>query len=213
MTRNGRAHFITLEGGEGAGKSTQGKRLLARLQKQGIAAILTREPGGSPGAEEIRKLLVEGEPGRWDALTEALLMFAARADHVARTIRPALANHKWVIADRFTDSTYAYQGAGRGIRTKNIAKIEEAVLGGLAPDLTLILDLPVQEGLKRAHARAATAETRFEKFDIAFHQRLREGFHEIAKANPERCVLIDASGPEDQVAESIWREMHSRFGL
>lgn len=213
MTRNGRAQFITLEGGEGAGKSTQGKHLLANLQKRGIAAVLTREPGGSPGAEEIRKLLVEGEPGRWEAMTEALLMFAARADHVARTIRPALAGHKWVIADRFTDSTYVYQGIGRGLRAKKIAEIEETVLDGLEPDLTLILDLPVQEGLKRAHTRAASAETRFEKFDIAFHQRLREGFHEIAKANPERCVLIDASVSEDQVAERIWREVQSRFGL
>src|SRR6185312_5766962 len=106
MNKNGRAHFITLEGGEGAGKSTQAKKLSAELQKLGITSVLTREPGGSPGAEEIRKLLVEGEPGRWDALTEALLMFAARADHLARTIKPALAAHKWVIADRFTDSTY-----------------------------------------------------------------------------------------------------------
>ncbi len=212
MNKNGRAHFITLEGGEGTGKSTQGKRLAARLEASGIANVLTREPGGSPGAEEIRKLLVEGEPGRWDVLTEALLMFAARADHVARTIRPALENNKWVISDRFTDSSYVYQGVGRGLRAGKIAGIEDVVLEGFEPDLTLILDLPVQEGLKRAKARNSS-ETRFEKFDIGFHQRLRNGFHEIARANPGRCVLIDASGSEDQVAEAIWREMQSRFGL
>jgi dTMP kinase len=212
MNRNGRAHFITLEGGEGAGKSTQAKRLAAQLQALGIQSVLTREPGGSPGAEEIRKLLVEGEPERWDALTEALLMFAARADHVARTIRPALASHKWVIADRFTDSTYVYQGIGRRLRVQRIAAIEKAVLDGLEPDLTLILDIPVQEGLKRANARHGS-ETRFEKFDLDFHRRLREGFVEIAKANPERCVLIDASGSEDQVAERIWHEVQTRFGI
>lgn len=212
MNKNGRTHFITLEGGEGTGKSTQGKHLAARLQASGIANVLTREPGGSPGAEEIRKLLVEGEPGRWDALTEALLMFAARADHIARTIRPALESNKWVISDRFTDSSYVYQGVGRGLRAAKITEIEDVVLEGFEPDLTLILDLPVQEGLKRAKARNGT-ETRFEKFDIDFHQRLRDGFHEIAKANPERCVLIDASGSEDHVAEAIWREMQSRFGL
>ncbi|HTO40247.1 MAG TPA: dTMP kinase [Rhizomicrobium sp.] len=212
MTANGQAHFITLEGGEGAGKSTQAKRLAAQLLSKGITTVLTREPGGSPGAEEIRKLLVEGEPGRWDAMTEALLMFAARADHVARTIRPALAAHKWVIADRFTDSTYVYQGAGRGLRAKKITLLEDAVLGGLEPDLTLILDLPVQEGLKRAEARRGS-EDRFEKFDMTFHQSLREGFREIAKANPVRCVLLDATGSEDQVAERIWREMQARFGL
>jgi len=212
MNKNGRAHFITLEGGEGTGKSTQGKHLAARLQAIGIAHILTREPGGSPGAEEIRNLLVQGEPGRWDALTEALLMFAARADHVARTIKPALDSHKWVISDRFTDSSYAYQGVGRGLRAGKLAEIEDVVLDGFEPDLTLILDLPVKEGLKRAQARNGH-ETRFEKFDVEFHQRLRAGFLEIAKANPERCRLIDASGSEDQVAEAIWREVQSRFGL
>jgi len=212
MNRNGRAHFITLEGGEGTGKSTQAKRLAEQLKTRGIATVLTREPGGSPGAEEIRNLLVQGEPGRWDAMTEALLMFAARADHVARTIKPALANHKWVISDRFTDSTYVYQGIGRRLRAQKIAALEDAVLEGLEPDLTVILDLPVQEGLKRAHERQGN-ETRFEKFDIDFHKRLREGFQEIAKANPERCVLIDASGSADDVASRIWREMQARFGL
>ena len=132
--------------------------------------------------------------------------------HVARTIKPALAAHKWVIADRFTDSTYVYQGAGRKLRAQKIAAIEDAVLEGLEPDLTLILDLPVQEGLKRAHARRGN-ETRFEKFDLDFHQRLRDSFHEIAKAHPERCVLIDASGSEEEVAGRIWREVQSRFGI
>ncbi len=207
-----KAHFITLEGGEGTGKSTQVRRLGGQLEAHGVANVLTREPGGSPGAEQIRALLVEGEPGRWDALTETLLMFAARADHVARTIKPALADGKWVIGDRFTDSSYAYQGVGRGLRPQTIAAIENVVLDGFEPDFTLVLDLPVEVGLKRAQARRS-AEMRFEKFDKGFHQRLREGFHEIAKANPTRCVIVDASGSEEQVAGLIWREVQARFRL
>jgi len=204
--------FITLEGGEGAGKTTQAKRLAARLASEKIRVVVTREPGGSPGAEEIRKLLVEGTPGRWDPLTESLLMFAARADHVAHTIKPALARGDWVISDRFTDSTYAYQGAGRGLPVETIAAIEAAVLDGFRPDLTLILDLPVDVGLKRAHARK-NAETRFEKFDIAFHETLRKAFHDIARRHPDRCVVVGARGSEDEVAALIWNIVAKRFNL
>src|ERR1700679_160499 len=157
--------FITLEGGEGAGKSTQAKRLAAALEKHGIKVVTTREPGGSPGAEEIRGLLVNGAPGRWDALTETLLVYAARADHVKRTIGPALLAGKWVICDRFTDSTYAYQGAGRGLARETIRRIDAVVLDDFKPDMTLVLDLDVETGLKRAAARASenpsAAESRF----------------------------------------------------
>ena len=145
--------FITLEGGEGAGKSTQAKRLAAALEARGISTVITREPGGSPGAEDIRKLLVQGETGRWVPLTETLLLYAARADHVARTIKPALAQGQWVICDRFADSSYAYQGAAAGLDRETIRRIESVAIGDFKPDFTLILDLPSEEGLKRANKR------------------------------------------------------------
>ena len=204
--------FITLEGGEGTGKSTQAGRLAAALEARGIAVVTTREPGGSPGAEEIRALLVNGAPGRWDAITETLLVYAARADHVARTIGPALVAEKWVISDRFTDSTYAYQGAGRGLARETIRRIDAVVLDDFKPDLTLMLDLDVETGLARAAGRGPK-ESRFEQFDRDFHERLRQAFLEIAKRNPDRCVLIDASGSEDDVAAAIWAQASQRLGL
>ncbi len=204
--------FITLEGGEGTGKSTQVKRLAATLAARGIKAVTTREPGGSPGAEEIRKLLVEGEPGRWNAITETLLVYAARADHVARGIGPALAADNWVISDRFSDSTFAYQGLGRGMDRETIRRIDSAVLDDFSPDLTLVLDLDVAVGLERAHARAGT-ENRFEKFGPEFHEKLRQAFLDIARRNPERCRVIDASGSEDRVAEAIFAAVSRRFDL
>ena len=204
--------FITLEGGEGTGKSTQIRRLAATLEKNGIAVLCTREPGGSPGAEEIRKLMVEGEPGRWNAVTETLLAYAARSDHVARTIGPALHADKWVISDRFNDSTFAYQGVGRGLARETIRRIDSAVLDDFAPDLTLILDLDVTIGLERALARGP-AENRFEKFGIEFHEKLRQAFLDIAKRSPERCRVIDASGSEEQVAEAIFAAVSRRFNL
>src|SRR5215475_6764567 len=153
--------FITLEGGEGGGKSTQAKRLAKALEAKGLTVLVTREPGGSPGAEEIRALLVNGAPGRWDALTETLLVYAARADHVGRTIGPALLADRWVISDRFTDSTYAYQGAGRGLARETIRRIDSIVLDDFKPELTLVLDLEVETGLQRAASRGK-AESRFE---------------------------------------------------
>jgi dTMP kinase len=204
--------FITLEGGEGTGKSTQARRLSAALQARGIASIVTREPGGSPGAEEIRKLLVEGEPGRWEVLTETLLVFAARTDHIARTIKPALAAGQWVICDRFMDSTYAYQGVARGLDRETIRRLESASVGDFRPNLTLVLDLPVALGLERAGARSG-AETRFEKFDATFHEKLRTAFRDTANRHAERCVLIDATGSEDEVAASIWNTVAKRFTL
>lgn len=204
--------FITLEGGEGSGKSTQVRRLAASLEKSGIASMITREPGGSPGAEEIRALLVNGEPGRWDALTETLLLYAARADHVRHVIGPALMAGKWVISDRFTDSTFAYQGAGRGVPRETIRRIDSVVLDDFKPDFTLVLDLDVDTGLKRAMARGG-AETRFENFDRDFHERLRQAFIDIAKRNPDRCALIDANGTEDEVTSAIWAAVSRRFAL
>ena len=206
------ARFITLEGGEGAGKSTQARRLSEALHARGIENIVTREPGGSPGAEDIRKLLVEGEPGRWSPAVETLLMFAARADHVERTIRPALAEGTWVICDRFTDSTFAYQGAGRCVNPDLIHRIEQVTIGDFRPDLTLILDLPVEEGFARIGDRAH-AENRFEKFDHAFHERLRSHFVKLAKREPERCVLIDSRGAPADVSEQIWHAVVTRLKL
>ena len=210
MTEPGR--FITFEGGEGAGKSTQARRLAATLEKRGISCIVTREPGGSPGAEEIRALLVNGEPDRWGALTETLLLYAARADHVARTIKPALAHGRWVICDRFADSTYAYQGAGRGVDRETVRRIEAVAIADFKPDCTFILDLPVEEGLKRANARSS-AESRFEQFDVTFHERLRQAFLDIAKRSPDRCRVIDASADADTVAQAIWKAVSARFAL
>lgn len=204
--------FITLEGGEGTGKSTQAKRLAAELEKRGIKTVVTREPGGSPGAEQIRQLLVEGEPGRWDALTETLLLFAARADHISRTIKPSLSSGSWVISDRFTDSTYAYQGVGRGMDRETIRRIETISVADFRPNLTLILDLPVSVGLERANARRS-GENRFEGFDTAFHEKLRQAFIDIARRNGDRCLLLDAGGREDEVAELIWQTVAKRFSL
>lgn len=204
--------FITLEGGEGTGKSTQAKSLAAALEGHTISALVTREPGGSPGAESIRKLLVEGEQGRWDTLTETLLMFAARSDHIRNTIKPALASGKWVVCDRFTDSTYAYQGIGRGLDRETIRRIDAVAVGDFKPDMTLVLDLPVDVGLARAKARPG-AEDRFEKFGIEFHEKLRTAYRDIAIRNGDRCVLLDASGSEDDVAKAIWSAVAKRFNL
>jgi dTMP kinase len=204
--------FITLEGGEGTGKSTQVRRLAASLEAKGLAVLATREPGGSPGAEQIRDLLVNGAPGRWDATTETLLVYAARADHVGRAIGPALLAGKWVVCDRFSDSTYAYQGAGRGLARETIRRIDAVVLDDFKPDLTLVLDLDVDIGVQRAMGRGG-GESRFEQFDRAFHDRLRQAFLDIAKRNPDRCVVVDASGSEDEVAAAIWVQVARRFGL
>lgn len=201
-----RGFFITLEGGEGSGKSTQGKRLRDTLENAGHAVVLTREPGGSPGAEAVRSLLVTGEPDRWDGLTEALLLFAARRDHVERTIRPALNHGAIVISDRFADSTMAYQGYGHGLGRRKIEALYSLALNDFRPDLTLIMDMPVEEGLKRAVSRGAStgsSEQRYEDMDVAFHHRLREGFLDIAKREPDRCNLVDASGTEEDVAARL----------
>ncbi len=206
--------FITLEGGEGAGKSTQARLLAKRLEGLGYEVVLTREPGGSPGAEAIRQLLVTGETDRWTARTEALLHFAAREDHLARTIRPALARGAWVISDRFVDSTFAYQGIAQGLGEAAIKTLSALVIGEDMPALTLILDLPVDLGLSRAHRRAGadnSAEDRYERMDTTFHQTLRNAFLSIAHTEPQRCVVIDAASDTDDVARQIWHSVTSRL--
>ncbi len=202
--------FITFEGGEGAGKSTQAALLAASLEKSGKEMLLSREPGGSPGAEEIRDLLVRGEPDRWGAMSEALLHSAARADHLEKTVRPALGRGAWVICDRFADSTLAYQGYGRGLDKAAIEALGRLVLGDLAPDLTLILDLPAENGLLRAAARGEGGD-RYERMGEAFHRRIGEGFRAIAKANPARCRLIDGTGSVAEIQAVIERVISQKF--
>lgn len=197
-----RGIFITFEGGEGAGKSTQLRRLAERLAARGREVATTREPGGSEGAEAVRGLLVEGAADRWSPMSETLLLYAARADHLERLIRPALARGAIVLCDRFADSTRAYQGAAGGVSPAFIDTLEREVLGDTRPHLTLILDLPAERGLDRAAGRGG-AEARFESKGLAFHQRLRDGFLAVAKAEPERCVVIDADQGLDRVTADI----------
>ncbi len=219
MTSGQMGKFITIEGGEGAGKSTQASLLAGTLGKSGMEVLLSREPGGSPGAEEIRKLLVLGAPDRWDALSEALLHCAARADHLEKTVRPALDRGAWVICDRFADSTLAYQGYGRGMETGAIEALTRLVVGDLQPDLTLILDLAAEDGLQRAAERAqggramGGGEDRYERMDAAFHARLRDGFRAIARQNPARCVLVDAAASVAEVQAEIGRIVAEKFAL
>jgi dTMP kinase len=205
-----RGRFITFEGGEGAGKTTQIRRLAERLPSLAPETVITREPGGSPGAELLRDLLVRGSVDRWSPTSETLILYAAREDHLQRLIRPALARGAWVLSDRFADSTRAYQGAAGGADTALIADLERAVVGADQPDLTLILDVPVELGLSRAHGRGG-AETRFEDKGVAFHNRLRDAFLAIAQNEPARCVVIDATQPPDVVAEAIWTVVSARL--
>jgi dTMP kinase len=198
-----RGRFITFEGGEGVGKSTQIRRLAARLQDAGHEVVATREPGGSPGAESIRDIVLRGSADRWSPVTEALLMYAARRDHIERVIRPALDRGAWVVCDRYADSTRAYQGVAGGTDPGLISALEQYVLDGAHPDLTLVFDLDPELGLARAVDRAG-AEMRFESKGASFHARLREAFLAIAAAEPKRCKVIDASGTQDEVEAAVW---------
>ncbi|WP_296342335.1 dTMP kinase [Reyranella sp.] len=202
--------FITLEGGEGAGKSTQIARLKEFLEKRGRAVVTTREPGGAPGAEMVRKLLVEGPAERWDGVTEALLHFAARREHLRSTVWPALKRGDWVVSDRFADSTMAYQGYGHGIDRALLDKLYGIAVGDFRPDLTLILDLPIEAGLARASARRGN-ETRYESLPLEFHERVRRGFLDIAAAEPDRCAVIDATSDVDAVASAIGNAVVQRL--
>ncbi len=204
--------LITLEGGEGAGKSTQAARLAQSLADRGLTVVTTREPGGAPGSEVIRRLLVEGDPDRWDPETEALLHYAARREHLRSTIRPALERGDWVISDRFADSTMAYQGYGHSLGRDWVERLHAVALGDFRPDLTLILDLPVADGLRRAGGRSGD-ETRYERMDGGFHERMRQGFLAIADAEPDRCVLIDAGGSTRDVAKAILEVVLERLPI
>lgn len=197
--------FITFEGGEGTGKSSHARDLAESLRKTGRNVVLTREPGGSPGAEDIRTLLVTGTVGRWSATAETLLNYAARESHLRETIRPALTRGDLVICDRFMDSTRVYQGFAGGCDMELIENLERQIVGQTRPVLTLVLDVDPELGLARAKGRGASSEDRFEKKGLAFHRKLREGFLAIAAANPERCRVIDSGRPYDTVAKDIWR--------
>lgn len=206
----GRARFISFEGGEGSGKSTHARRLADWLKAQGHDVVLTREPGGTPGAEEIRNLLVQGEAARWDPMTEALLHFAARRDHVTKVIKPAVARGAWVVTDRFVDSTLAYQGYGHGLGAEPIELLRKLVLGDFQPGLTLLFDVPVELGLQRAGKRNS-ADARYESMGEQFHVRVREGFLAIARAEPSRVTVIDSSQPVDDVAAAVVAALREHF--
>jgi len=205
-------HFITFEGGEGCGKSTQSKLLVHALEKAGIACLHTREPGGEEGAEAIRELLVKGATGRWDPVAETLLFLAARVQHVKRVIQPALTEGTWVISDRFHDSTRVYQGVGKGISRSYYDRLHAATLGNFVPDLTLLLDIAPEVGLKRSIARA-NDETRFEKMDMSFHKAVRDGFLALAKQEPERIAILDASASVELIHHKIMQAVNERFGV
>jgi dTMP kinase len=199
--------FITLEGGEGAGKSTQARRLADALAAEGLPVLRTREPGGAPGAEAVRRLLLGAGP--WDGVAECMLHFAARREHVARTIRPALEAGIWVVSDRFADSTLAYQCFGQGVPRTAFDALAAVALDGLRPDLTLVLEIDPAEGLARAMARGDA--NRYEAMDDAFHARVRAGFRAIAAAEPDRCVIIDATDAPEGVAAAILRNIRTRL--
>ena len=204
--------FITFEGGEGTGKSTQAAMLALRLESNGLGVQLTREPGGSPGAEIIRHVLLSGAAKPLGPEVEAMLFAAARDDHVRCTIIPALRSGKWVVCDRFADSTRVYQGILGQVDHKLINVLERVSVGELSPDLTVILDLPVQVGLERAKLRRGNEQAdRFEGEGAEFHEKLRDAYLAIAAREPDRCVVIDASASKEAVADAIWQAVQSRL--
>jgi len=203
---------MSFEGGEGGGKSTQAGQLAERLRAAGVTVIETREPGGTEGADSIRELLVTGAADRWDPVSEVLLHYAARRDHVERVIKPALARGDWVITDRFADSTMAYQGYGYELGPELIDTIHRAVLGDFQTDMTIIMDIDPSAGLARARARDPDP-SRYERFELTFHQRLRDGFLAIAARNPHRCVVVDADGLPDDVGAMVWAAVSERLDV
>ena len=207
-----RGRLITLEGGEAASKSTQIKALSAALEAHGVSVAVTREPGGTPEAEAIRTLLLECEPGTFDTVTQALLHYAARREHLRQTILPALDDGKWVISDRFSDSTMAYQGYGAGLGRDLIEAIHAIAIGAFKPDLTVVLDLGSDQSRRRLDERAET-RTAYEKLDHAFHDRVRAGFLDIARREPDRCIVVDATLPEAAITAAIFEAIEDRLGL
>jgi len=208
-----KGRFITFEGGEGVGKSTQLARLAAHLRDCGFEVVTTREPGGTPKGERLRAFLLSGRAAPLGPLAEAALFSAARADHVETLIAPALKRGAWVLCDRFADSTRAYQGARGGVDAKTLALLEKAAVGDTRPDLTIVLDLPSREGLARAALRRDGGEEidRFEREEPDFHEELRQAFLEIAESEPERCCVLDAARAVDDVAQAVQAVIHDRF--
>ena len=206
-----RGNFITFEGGEGGGKSTQAARMAGYLRGKGLEVLETREPGGTPESEALRDLLVQGDPNRWSALSELLLITAARVEHVNRLIEPALTEGKWVICDRFVHSTLAYQGIAGELGLELVEQLQILAVGATAPDVTFLLDVRAEAGLQRAEKRGGAA--RFEKKGAAFHQTLRDGFLALANENPQRIVLIDGEDTFNNVWGQIEAELGRRFKL
>lgn len=207
--------FITFEGGEGSGKSTQVKRLAGCLEALGYSVIITREPGGTPEAEKIRNLLVQNDGGNWNAMEECLLLFAARLNHYRTLIEPALNEKKIVICDRFTDSTRAYQGYGLGLPLEQIEAIKLLTLGVVEPDLTFLLDIPVKDGLARSSKRLQAEksdEDRYETMNLDFHEKLREGFLSLSRYSPQRFCVLNASHNMDDLADDIALTVKERLG-
>jgi dTMP kinase len=206
-----RGRFITIEGIEGAGKSTQVRRLVLALEAAGVTVTATREPGGSTGAEAIRRLILDGADGAWTPVGEVLLHYAARCEHAERLIRPALAAGSWVVSDRFADSTMAYQGFGLGVDRQVVQRIHDIVIGDLMPDATVILDVPVADGLSRARRRTAGAD-RYESMNVDFHERVRQGFLAIAREAPRRCVVVAGDADEEAIHRAVCRALTQRLG-
>ncbi len=213
----GKGRFVTFEGGEGAGKTTQIRAVAERLRAAGREVVTTREPGGTPEAEKIRDLLVQRDGGAWTGMAESLLFFAARVMHVHSLIRPAIDSGKIVLCDRFTDSTIAYQAGGRGLSADTVRALAALALDGFGPDLTFILDIDPVEGLRRSEARLATAsggrerhEDRFERLDLSFHRNLRHAYLEIARAEPVRCRVIEATLEQGIITDILDREIRER---
>lgn len=207
-----RGRLITFEGGEGTGKSSHAALLAQRLRSHGIGVVLTREPGGSPGAEIIRHVILSGAAKPFGPEAEAILFAAARDDHIRNTIAPALGRGRWVICDRFTDSTRVYQGELGGVDDKLLRALERVTVGDLVPDLTLVLDVPADVGLGRAQKRRADAASdRFESEALDYHERLRDAFRVLPLLEPARCVLVDSTAPRAEVAESIWQTVRDRL--
>ena len=213
MAAPSKGRFITLEGGEGVGKSTQARLLAERLEPMGIAVVVTREPGGSPGAEALREVILSGKAAPFGPAGEAILFSAARIDHIDNTIAPALKRGAWVISDRFADSTLAYQGYAGGVDKRRLGQLHRLIADDFAPDLTLILDLPTETGLARARQRGGAGEDRFERMGAAFHDKLRAGFLAIAKRDAERCVVIDATLGIEAVQQAVREAVGRRFGV
>jgi dTMP kinase len=207
-----RNQFITFEGGEGSGKSTQINLLHNFLIEKGKDVVSTREPGGTPSAEIIRDLLTKGDADRWSPATEALLMWAARSEHVEKLIKPSLDKGKWVLCDRFYHSTYAYQGVGHNLGIENMRIIKKIIIGEITPNLTFILDIDPVNGIGRTKNRVSN-EDRFEKMNLTFHNNLRKAFIQFSKKNPKRFIVIDAELSLEKISEIISSEVQTRFQL